>query len=65
MDARETDQRMIKRWHAFGDYALLRRALIGWRLVQRTQDGSEYRRIEQKPPTELSPWGLAWRHARS
>lgn len=44
---------LIKRWHAFGDHALLRRALIGWRLVQRKQDGSEYRRIEQKPPAEL------------
>jgi hypothetical protein len=46
---------LIKRWHAFGDHALLRRALIGWHLVQRTPDGSEYRRIEQKPPAELSP----------
>jgi hypothetical protein len=45
----------IKDWHTFGDHALLRRALIGWRLVQRTPDGSEYRRIEQKPPAELSP----------
>lgn len=46
---------LIKRWHTFGDHALLRRGLIGWRLVQRTPDGSEYRRIEQKPPPELSP----------
>jgi hypothetical protein len=46
---------LIKGWHAFGDHALLRRALIGWHLVQRTPDGSEYRRIEQKPPAELSP----------
>ena len=44
---------LLKSWHVFGDHALLRRALIGWRLVQRTQDGSEYRRIEQKPPAEL------------
>ncbi len=44
---------LIKGWHVFGDHALLRRALIGWRLVQRTLDGSEYRRIEQKPPAEL------------
>jgi hypothetical protein len=43
----------LKQWHVFGDHALLRRALVGWRLVQRTQDGSEYRRIEQKPPLEL------------
>lgn len=46
---------LIKGWHAFGDHALLRRALVGWRLVQRTADGSEYRRIEQRPPAELSP----------
>jgi hypothetical protein len=46
---------LLKGWHVFGDHALLRRALIGWRLVQRTQDGSEYRRIEQKPPAELRP----------
>lgn len=46
---------LLKQWHTFGDHALLRRALIGWRLVQRTPDGSEYRRIEQKPPAELSP----------
>lgn len=29
------------------------RALIGWRLVQRTPDGADYRHIEQKPPAEL------------
>lgn len=46
---------LIKRWHVFGDHALLRRALVSWRLVRRTQDGSEYRRMEQKPPAELSP----------
>jgi hypothetical protein len=46
---------LIKRWHTFGDHALLRRALIAWQLVQRTPDGSEYRRIEQKPPAELRP----------
>ncbi len=45
----------LKRWHVFGDHALLRRALVSWRLVQRNQDGSEYRRIEQKPPAELRP----------
>jgi hypothetical protein len=46
---------LIKSWHVFGDHALLRRALIGWRLVQRTPDGSEYQRIELKPPVELRP----------
>jgi hypothetical protein len=46
---------LIKRWHVFGDHALLRRALIAWHLVQRNQDGTDYRRIEQKPPAELRP----------
>lgn len=46
---------LIKRWHVFGDHALLRRSLIGWGLVQRNQDGTDYRRIEQKPPAELRP----------
>jgi hypothetical protein len=46
---------LIKRWHVFGDHALLRRALIGWRLLQRNPDGTDYRRIEQKPPAELRP----------
>ena len=45
----------IQLWHVFGDHALLRRALVAWRLVQRNQDGSDYRRIEQKPPAELRP----------
>lgn len=40
-------------WHVFGDAALLRRAMYEAKLVRRTIDGSEYRRIEQKPPAEL------------
>ena len=42
-------------WHVFGDHALLRRALYDGKLVQRTRDGREYRRIEQQPPVELGP----------
>jgi hypothetical protein len=44
---------LLTQWHSFGDYALLRRALYDFRLVQRTIGGREYRRIEQKPPVEL------------
>jgi hypothetical protein len=44
---------LLDRWHTFGDHALLRRALYDYRLVDRTRDGREYRRIEQKPPAEL------------
>jgi hypothetical protein len=36
--------------HRFSDRALLRRALADYRLVQRTRDGSEYRRVETEPP---------------
>lgn len=46
---------LIKSWHLFGDHAILRRGMIDARLIIRTQDGREYRRIEQKPPAELSP----------
>jgi DNA-binding transcriptional ArsR family regulator len=40
-------------WHVFGDPAVLRQALFEAGLVDRTQDGRQYRRIEQKPPVEL------------
>ena len=42
-------------WHAFGDHALLRRAMIDGRMLQRNVDGSEYRRVERTPPPELGP----------
>ncbi|MCF1505877.1 DUF2087 domain-containing protein [Afifella sp. H1R] len=38
--------------HAFGDPALLRRALVDLGLVWRTRSGSEYRRVELEPPAE-------------
>jgi hypothetical protein len=44
---------LLNDWHHFGDHALLRRSLYEYRLVQRTVDGRDYRRIEQKPPAEL------------
>jgi hypothetical protein len=53
------DERGISAWlnerHTFGDAALLRRTMVTMGLVTRTQDGREYRRVEQKPPPELSP----------
>jgi hypothetical protein len=58
--AREVmDERGISAWlnlhHEFGDAALLRRTMVTMGLVTRTQDGREYRRVERKPPPELSP----------
>ena len=46
---------LLREWHDFGDHALLRRAMVDYRLVSRTVDGREYRRIEQPPPPELGP----------
>jgi hypothetical protein len=39
--------------HVFGDAALLRRDLFDLGLVTRKKDGSDYRRVERKPPPEL------------
>ncbi len=46
--------RLLNAWASFGDHALLRRALVDMGYVARTSDGRIYRRIEQKPPPELS-----------
>ncbi|MCP8883717.1 DUF2087 domain-containing protein [Devosia sp. XJ19-1] len=45
---------LLNAWASFGDHALLRRALVDMGYVTRTADGRTYRRIEQKPPAELS-----------
>lgn len=46
---------LLRDWHDFGDPALLRRAMYEAKLVDRTIDGLDYRRIEQAPPPELKP----------
>jgi hypothetical protein len=46
---------LLRDWHEFGDHALLRRAMFEAKLVDRTIDGRDYRRIEQAPPPELKP----------
>ena len=40
--------------HAFGDHAILRRSMVEHRMLQRTTDGSVYRRIEQVPPEDAA-----------
>lgn len=42
--------RVLEAQHLFGDYALLRRDMCDLRLMTRTPDGREYRRVEQAPP---------------
>jgi hypothetical protein len=46
---------LLKHWHDFGDHALIRRAMIDGKMLERTVDGREYRRIERAPPAELAP----------
>lgn len=53
-DERQVSE-LLQSWHRFGDHALLRRAMVDGRLLSRTQDGREYRRVERKPPPELRP----------
>jgi len=38
--------------HLFSDAATLRRTMIANKLLTRTTDGSEYRRVEHEPPVE-------------
>lgn len=46
---------MLRLWHGFGDHALIRRAMVDAKMLERTPDGREYRRIERTPPPELGP----------
>lgn len=34
---------LLMEWHTFGDWAMLRRMLVDWRLLEREADGSRYR----------------------
>jgi len=45
---------LIRAKHLFGDHAILRRSLCNSRLLSRTPDGREYRRIEREPPPEAA-----------
>lgn len=45
---------LLNTLHVFEDPALLRRDLFDLGLVTRRRDGSDYRRVERKPPPELS-----------
>lgn len=43
---------LLNKLHLFQDAALLRRELSGQGMVSRTTNGSQYRRIERRPPPE-------------
>jgi hypothetical protein len=44
---------LLREWHTFGDWALLRRMLYDWGYVTRERDGSRYRVIEREDPEAL------------
>ncbi|MDK2957570.1 MAG: hypothetical protein PWQ57_3068 [Desulfovibrionales bacterium] len=43
---------LLDREHLFGDHALLRRELVDRGMVERTPDGSRYKRREIRPPAQ-------------
>jgi len=51
MTERQISQQ-LNAWHLFGDAAILRRTLFELRLITRSRDCTDYRRIEQPPPPE-------------
>ncbi len=49
---REVNQ-ILDAQHAFGDYCLLRRELVGLKLLTRTVGGAEYRKLAARPSDEI------------
>lgn len=43
---------ILRAWHLFEDPALLRRSMFSKQLLTRERDGSDYQRLEQRPPAE-------------
>ncbi|SMF05265.1 DUF2087 domain-containing protein [Desulfovibrio gilichinskyi] len=43
---------LLDKEHLFGDYALLRRELVDRGMMVRNAEGSQYKRLEVKPPLE-------------
>ncbi len=39
---------IIEKWHTFGDYFMIRRGMIDYKLLGRTRNGSEYWKIKTK-----------------
>ncbi len=45
---------VLKAANGFGDHVLIRRELVDWGMVSRSQDCRVYRRVEVRPPAEAS-----------
>lgn len=44
---------LLNAWHLFGDHCTLRRELVNMKLLTRKSDGSEYRKLPQRPDAEV------------
>src|SRR5262249_6778593 len=55
---------VLKAANAFGDHVTLRRELVDHRLLARTRDGSEYRKLPARPDSEARALLTAWRARR-
>ena len=53
---------ILKAANAFGDHVTLRRELVNHRLLSRTSDCSEYRKVAARPDEEVRALLGAWRH---
>jgi len=49
---REVNEILLE-WHTFGDWALLRRCLCDWDLMERERDGTRYR-LRPSPTTKTA-----------
>ncbi len=43
---------VVNAHHRFGDHALIRRELVDGGWLDRSRDGAQYRRVEQRPPAD-------------
>lgn len=55
---------LLNEWHGFGDPATLRRELINHKLMSRTPDCREYRKLPARPDDETRALLRAWRLQR-
>lgn len=39
---------VIDQWHTFGDYFMLRRGMVDYKLLGRNRDGSKYWKVKEK-----------------
>jgi len=51
-DEREVNE-LLNAWHLYGDHCTLRRELVNHKLLARKSDGTDYRKLPQRPDAEV------------